>query len=61
MSHVELPLRDRKLWATGDVLLWADLDVHVKDNAGQWKADTFLVDSESGLMALRRRPQCTGI
>ena len=52
MSRLEVPLRDRKLWATGDVLLWADLDVHVKDNAGQWKADTFLVDSGSEMTTM---------
>ncbi len=45
MSRLEVPLRDRKLWATGDVLLRAELDLLLKDNAGQWKADTFLVDS----------------
>ncbi len=46
MSRPEVPLRDRKLWATGDVLLRAELDLLLKDNnAGQWKADTFLVDS----------------
>jgi hypothetical protein len=45
MSRLEVPLRDRKLWATGDVLLWAELDLLLKDNAGQWKVATFLVDS----------------
>ncbi len=45
MGRLEVPLRDRKLWATGDVLLRAELDLLLKDNAGQWKADTFLVDS----------------
>ncbi len=34
------------------MLLWADLDVHVKDNAGQWKADTFLVDSGSEMTTM---------
>jgi hypothetical protein len=33
MSRLELPLQHRKLWATGDVLLWADLDLLIKDNA----------------------------
>jgi len=45
MSRLEVPLRDRTLWATGDVLLRAELDLLLKDDAGQWKADTFLVDS----------------
>ena len=34
------------------MLLWAELDVHVKDNAGQWKADTFLVDSGSEMTTM---------
>jgi len=34
MSRLETPLIDRKLWATGDVLLHAELDLLLKDNAG---------------------------
>jgi len=45
MSRLQVPLRDRKLWATGDVLLWAELRLLLKDTAGQWRAATFLVDS----------------
>jgi hypothetical protein len=45
MSRLEVRLRDRKLWATGDVLLRAELDLLLNDNAGQGEADTFLVDS----------------
>ena len=45
MSHLEVPLRDRKLWATGDVLLRAELCLLLKDNAARWRAATFLVDS----------------
>jgi hypothetical protein len=34
MSRLEVPLRDRKLWATGDVFLRAELDLLLNDNAG---------------------------
>jgi hypothetical protein len=44
MSRLEIPLQFRKLWATGDVLLWAELDLELKDNSGQWKTETFRVD-----------------
>jgi hypothetical protein len=52
MSRLELPLRDRKLWATGDVLLRAELDLLLKDNSGQWRATTFLVDSGAEMTAM---------
>jgi hypothetical protein len=45
MSRLEVPLRHRKLLATGDVLLRAELRLLLKDNASQWRAATFLVDS----------------
>jgi len=45
MSRLEVPIRDRTLWAIEDVLLRAELRLFLKDNAGQWRAATFLVDS----------------
>ena len=44
MGRLEVALQHRKLWATGDVLLWAELD-RLLDNAGHWRAGTVLVDS----------------
>jgi len=52
MSRVEVPLRSRKLWATGDVLLRAELGLLLLDNAGQWRAATFLVDSGSEMTTM---------
>ena len=52
MSRVELPLRDRKLWATGDVLLWAEVRLFLKDNAGGWRPTNFLVDSGSEMTTM---------
>jgi len=45
MSRLEVPVRDRTLYATGDVLLRIELDLDIKDNAGLWKKERFLVDS----------------
>jgi hypothetical protein len=45
MSRLEVPLLDRKLWATGDILLRAELDVALKDDSGNWSPETFRVDS----------------
>jgi len=45
MPRVEVPLLGKKLWATGDILLRAELDLLVRDNNGIWRPETFLIDS----------------
>jgi hypothetical protein len=45
MSRLEVPLHFRTLWATGDILLRAEVGLLLKDHAGAWKQETFLVDS----------------
>jgi hypothetical protein len=45
MSRLEVPIRYRTLWVTGDLLLRAHLDLLLKNNAGHWCQETFLVDS----------------
>jgi hypothetical protein len=45
MSRLVIPVQYRTLYATGDVLLRAGLDLEIKDNAGRWKQMGFLVDS----------------
>jgi hypothetical protein len=45
MNRLELPLRYRILFATGDILLRAELDLEVMDNTGAWKLFRFLVES----------------
>jgi hypothetical protein len=52
MSRLEVAHRYRKFWATGDVLLSSELDLLLKDNDGQWKADTFLVHSGSEMTTI---------
>ena len=47
MLRLELPIKYRTLWATGDVLLRAELDLLLKDDLGIWRSATFLVDSGS--------------
>jgi hypothetical protein len=45
MSRLAVPLLDRKLWATGDVLVRGELPLLLKDKNGVWKRRTFLADS----------------
>lgn len=45
MSQIEVPLRSGTLWSTGDVLLWADLMLRLKDKTGAWKQEVFQVDT----------------
>ena len=45
MSRLEVPLLGKPVWATGDILLRAELDLLVKDNNGAWQAQIFRVDS----------------
>jgi hypothetical protein len=37
------------LWATGDVRLWVDLSLLLKDNTGGWKKQLLRVDSATDL------------
>jgi hypothetical protein len=45
MSRLVTPLLWRTLWATGDVLVRAELDLLLKTNQGTWEAANFRVDS----------------
>jgi hypothetical protein len=49
MSRIVIPVIGRTLWATGDVLLWANLKLLVKDNAGGWQPETFRVDTATDI------------
>jgi hypothetical protein len=52
MSRLEVPVLARTLWHTGDILLWVELDLFLKDGAGQWPRQTFLVDSGTEITTL---------
>jgi hypothetical protein len=45
MSKLSVPLGGKKLWATGDILLRAELDLLLKDSTGAWQQETFQMDS----------------
>jgi hypothetical protein len=46
LSRLEIPISHQTLWATGDVRLWADLDLVLKDQAGNWTPpESFRVDT----------------
>ena len=52
MSRLVLPLLDRKLWATGDVLLRAELELLVKAGGGNWKSQVFRADPGSEMTTM---------
>ena len=45
MSRVEIRLLDRRLKATGDRVLRAELDLELRSNRGTWEPARFLFDS----------------
>jgi hypothetical protein len=49
MSRLTVPITGKTLWTTGDVRLWTDLDLLLKDNVGQWPKQSFRVDTASDL------------
>jgi hypothetical protein len=52
MARLEVPLKHRTLWSTGDLLLRADLVVRLKDSFGGWHTATFRVDSGSEITTM---------
>jgi len=43
MSRLEVPLLGKPVWATGDIVLRAELDLLIKDTSGAWQRETFRV------------------
>jgi hypothetical protein len=52
MSRLEKPLDHVILYATGDLLLRAEVDLHLCDSAGNWHQQTFRVDNGSDITAM---------
>lgn len=52
MSRLELPLLSKKVWATGDLVLRAELDLLIRDEHGTWKPVTFRVDSGTEMTSM---------
>jgi hypothetical protein len=44
MSRIEIPVARQILWNTGDVKLWVNVDLLLKDNAGNFVPETFRLD-----------------
>jgi hypothetical protein len=49
MSRLVIPVTSKTIWATGDIRLWVELDLLVRNNAGAWKKETFRVDTGTDL------------
>jgi hypothetical protein len=49
VSRLALPLKYQTLWNTGDIILRGELDLLLKDSAGNWPQQTFRVDSASDM------------
>jgi hypothetical protein len=52
MSRLELPLLSKKVWATGDLVLRAELDLLIRDDNGGWRPVTFRVDSGNEMTSM---------
>jgi hypothetical protein len=45
MSRLVIPITGRILWATGDVRLWVDVHLLLRDGSGGYQKERFRVDS----------------
>jgi len=45
MSRLAIPIRGKILWSTGDLRLWVELPLLLKDHAGNWIPNTVRVDT----------------
>ncbi len=51
MSRLEVPLKHRTLWSTGDILVHGEVELLLKTN-GTWVRERFLVDSGSEMTTM---------
>jgi hypothetical protein len=49
MSRLTIPVRYQTLWTTGDVRLWLDIDLDLKDDTGNFAAETCRLDSATDI------------
>jgi hypothetical protein len=52
MSRLEVPLLSKMVWATGDLVLRAELDLLIRDENGIWRPETFRVDSGTEMTSM---------
>jgi hypothetical protein len=55
MSRTQIPLDHDILWATGDLVLRAFLELELKDDQGNWHRKTFRVDSATDMTTMPAR------
>lgn len=51
-SRLEVPLLSKKIWATGDLVLRAELDLLIRNENGVWRPETFRVDSATEMTSM---------
>src|SRR5207253_39964 len=51
MSRLVVPISSKILWSTGDILLWTDLELLLRDRAGAWKPESFRIDTATEMTA----------
>ena len=52
VTHLEIPLLSKRIWATGDLVLRAELDLVIRGNDGIWRPETFRVDSGTEMTSM---------
>jgi hypothetical protein len=52
MARLEIPLLSKMVWATGDVVLRAELDPLIRDDNGILRPETFRVDSGTEMTSM---------
>jgi hypothetical protein len=52
VSRLEKPLKHETHPVTGDLLLRAEVDLHLRDSSGNWQKQTFRVDNGSDITAM---------
>jgi hypothetical protein len=45
MSQIEIPISGQVVWSTGDVRLWVNIGLHLKDHAGNFIPEIFRLDT----------------
>ena len=52
MPRLEIPLLSKKVWATGDVVIRAEMELLIRDDSGVLRPETFRVDSGTEMTSM---------
>jgi hypothetical protein len=52
MPRLEIPLLSKKVWATGEVLIRAEIELLIRDGGGVLRPETFRVDSGTEMTSM---------